>query len=237
MRESLPRYLAALPDAITAALFVAAWTTPALLGPRYVANLMLVMLIEFIVMHSSGFYAGLAASDASRLKRLAALCALTAFYATFIAAFALVFASAWPLLAFGWLFVSRFAHIWTHPVESGAETQRAMLQWVASAVTYVLGAILTVMLPLPHFGITAEFIASMHLTGSGEWIERPYTVLAFGALYFAMQAWVKYASTPAARPARAVAVAPATAAKRSLGNLMGRGFSAALGGGDDKRSP
>ena len=33
----------------------------------------------------------------------------------------------------------------------------------------------------------------MHLPGSGEWIERPYTVLAFGTLYFAVQAWVKYA--------------------------------------------
>ena len=194
MRNVLPRLLAGLPDAITAAVFLIAWIAPSIPGPEYVKNLMLTMLIEFIVMHSSAFYSGIAAdNDDSRLKRTLWLIGLSVFYLAFVAGFAFAFDSTWPLFAFAWLFASRFVHLWVHPAESGAEAGRMMALWGASAFTYVIGAIATVLLPLPALGITPDVIRSMHLPGSGEWIDRPYTVLAFGALYFGVQAWVKYA--------------------------------------------
>jgi hypothetical protein len=194
MRLTVPQLFAALPDAITAVLFLTAWIAPSALGPEYVTNLTLVMLIEFVVMHSSAFYALLAAnSGVSRSRRVAMLSGLTVFYFTFIAAFAIIFHSLWPIFAFAWLFASRFAHIWAQPVQSSADTQRMMMLWAASGFTYIIGAILTALLPLPRLGISPEFVASMHLSGSGVWVERPYTVLAFGAIYFTVQAWVKYA--------------------------------------------
>jgi hypothetical protein len=194
MRNVLPRLLAGLPDATTAAVFLIAWIAPSIPGPEYVKNLMLVMLIEFIVMHSSAFYSVIATdSDDSRIKRTLWLIGLSAFYLAFVAGFAFAFDSSWPLFAFAWLFVSRFIHLWIHPAESGAEAGRLMTLWGASAFAYLVGAFATVMLPLPALGITPDFIRSMHLPGSGEWIDRPYTVLAFGALYFSVQAWVKYA--------------------------------------------
>jgi hypothetical protein len=192
--RNLSRLFVATPDAITAAVFLIAWIAPSIPGPQYVKNLMLTMLIEFIVMHSSAFYSGLSASsDLSRGKRALLLTGLSAFYLAFIVGFAFAFDSTWPVFAFAWLFASRFTHLWTHPVQSEAETGRMMMLWGASGVTYVLGAITTVLLPLPALGITPDFISAMHLSGSGEWIERPYTVLAFGALYFSIQAWVKFA--------------------------------------------
>ena len=201
MRTVVPRVLAALPDAITATVFLIAWIAPSIPGPEYVKNLMLTMLIEFIVMHSSAFYSGIAAdSDDSRLKRTLWLIGLSAFYLAFVAGFALAFDSTWPLFAFAWLFASRFVQLWVHPAESGAEAGRMMTLWGASAFTYVIGAIATVMLPLPALGITPDFISSMRLPGSGEWIDRPYTVLAFGTLYFGVQAWVKYALSGASDP-------------------------------------
>lgn len=194
MRNVLPRLLAGLPDAVTAALFLITWIDPSIPGPEYVKNLMLVMLIEFIVMHSSAFYSLIVADDGnSPIRRSLMLIGLSAFYLTFVAGFALAFDSTWPLFAFAWLFVSRFIHLWIHPAQSGAEAGRMMALWGASALAYLFGAIATVMLPLPALGITPEVIVSMHLPGSGEWIERPYTVLAFGALYFSVQAWAKYA--------------------------------------------
>ena len=194
MRNVLLRLFAGLPDAITATLFLIAWIDPSIPGPEYVKNLMLVMLIEFIVMHSSAFYSFIAADDGdSPVKRSLMLIGLSAFYLTFVAGFALAFDSTWPLFAFAWLFVSRFIHLWIHPAQSGAQAGRMMALWGASAAAYLIGAFATVMLPLPALGITPEVIGSMHLPGSGEWIERPYTVLAFGALYFGVQAWVKYA--------------------------------------------
>jgi hypothetical protein len=193
MRVTLPRLLAAAPDAITSAIFLTAWIAPSIPGPQAVKNLMLTMLIEFIVVHSSAFYAGIAASsEVSRLKRTLMMLGLAAFYMMFVGAFAFAFDSTWPLFAFGWLLLSRFAHLWTHPVQGSRETERMMMMWAASCGAYVLGAIATVALPLPALGMTPGFVASMHLSGSGEWIERPQTVLAFGWLYFAVQALVKY---------------------------------------------
>ena len=234
MRIAFNRLLGALPDAVTCATFVTAWVAPAWLGPEYVANLMLVMLIEFLVMHSGGFYAGLVASDLPRARRLGAFCGLTAFYALFIAGFALVFDSAWPLFAFGWLFVSRFTQLW-RPL-GGVAAQQLTMQWVASGMTYLVGAIATVSLPLPRLGMTPEFVASMHLSGGGAWVERPYTVLAFGALYFAVQGWIKYAALPAqaAGRTRPAGVARGTGSDR-LGRLIADGLSSALGPGDDGR--
>jgi len=194
MRPSLPRLFAAAPDTITAAIFLTAWIAPTLLGPEVVKNLMLTMLIEFIVVHSSAFYAGISAAESvARVKRMLMLLGFAAFYMMFVVAFAFAFDSTWPILAFAWLLLSRFTHLWTHPTQGSAETGRMMLTWVASCATYILGALATVVLPLPALGVTPEFIAAMHLSGSGEWIERPQTVLAFGFLYFSAQAWVKYA--------------------------------------------
>jgi hypothetical protein len=194
MRPSLPRLFAAAPDTITAGIFLTAWIAPTLPGPEAVKNLMLTMLIEFIVVHSSAFYAGISATDSiGRVKRMLMLLGFAAFYMTFVVAFALAFDSTWPIFAFGWLLLSRFAHLWMHPAQGSRETERMMIMWAASCAAYVIGALVTVALPLPALGVTPDFIASMHLSGSGEWIERPQTVLAFGFLYFAVQAWVKYA--------------------------------------------
>src|SRR5262249_18305148 len=116
VRPTLPRLFAAVPDAITAALYLTAWIAPGSLGPEAVRNLMLTMLIESVVMHSSGFYAGIAAAgEIARGKRALILAGLTAFYFVFIIGFSIAFDSTWPLFAFGWLFVSRFMHLWTRP--------------------------------------------------------------------------------------------------------------------------
>jgi hypothetical protein len=209
MRNVLPRLLAGLPDAITAGVFLTAWVAPAIAGPERIRNLMLVMLIEFLVVHSSGFYGAiLAMDDASRLKRTFAMLGLAAVYMAFVFVFSFIFDSTWPIWAFAWLLGSRFVHLWFAPASDDTATLRMMTLWAISVATYVLGGIATAMLPLPELGITPQVIASLHLKGGGEWIDRPYTVLAFGAIYFAIQGWAKYAlsgtdSTQRAAPASA----------------------------------
>jgi hypothetical protein len=199
MRLSLPRLFAAAPDAITAGVFLTAWADPSIGGPEMVKNLMLTMLIEFIVVHSSGFYAGIAALDKiGTYKRLGLLAGLGVFYMMFILAFAYAFDSTWPIFAFGWLFLCRFFHLWMRPALAARETESQMGLWAVSVATYVIGAMATTVLPLPALGITPEFIAAMHMPGSGEWVQRPYTVLAFGTLYFVVQAFAKYKATPLA---------------------------------------
>jgi hypothetical protein len=221
MPGAVPRFFAALPDAITAALFLVAWVAPELPGPDDVSRLMMTMLIEFIVMHSSGFYAGIAAADSiARDRRLAMLAGLSGIYLLFMIGFSLACHSGWPIFAFAWLFGSRFAHLWTHPVQSAAETARMFKLWALSGVTYVMGAWLTAIIPLPRLGMTPQFVASLQLSGSGVWIDRPHTVLAFGMLYFAVQAWAKYAMSGRAPDAAAT---PLESRMRAISNLIGRG--------------
>ena len=187
------RLVGALPDAVTSFIFLVAWIAPTALGPQWVKDLMLTMLIEFIVMHSGVFYSAIVGGAAgARAQRSLLLIGLTAFYMLFIIGFSVAFKSTWPIFAFGWLFVSRFATIWIHPQLSARATAAMASQWAASAVFYLVGVFVTLLLPLPSLGLTREFVASMQLSGSGAWIDHPHIVIAFGALYFGAQSWFKF---------------------------------------------
>jgi hypothetical protein len=198
------RAIAALPDALTSAIFLTAWIAPGVVGPVWVKNLMLTMLIEFIVMHSGAFYFAIASESATLVKKSLSLIGLTLFYFGFIAAFSFAFDSTWPLFAFGWLFVSRFASLWTN--RNAAKSDLLRQTWMVSVVTYLLGVFATIFIPLPQFGLTHDFVASVQLTGSGLWIEKPQTVIVFGALYFGVLARFKFylvaKTAPAPAPAR-----------------------------------
>ena len=57
---------------------------------------------------------------------------------------------------------------------------------------------IAVLLPLPSLGLTREFVHSMKLSGSGDLVEHPETLIAFGLIYFSLQAWLKVAMVPGA---------------------------------------
>lgn len=201
MPNLMQRLLAAGPDTLTSAIFLLAWIAPGFLGATRVKDLMLTMLIEFIVMHSSAFYAGIAGmTDVSRLKRLGLITALSAFYLIFVLGFSFGFHSTWPIWAFAWLFVSRFMHLWTSTATSAENTQRMMSSWVISALAYLGGVFATIILPLPALGLTPAAIAALQIPKnmSGLWIDKPWTVMAFGVLYFGVLAWSKFKGVPAA---------------------------------------
>ena len=215
MRPTLPRLFAALPDAMTASCFATTWAAPAINGPGAVTRLTEVMLMEFLIVHSTVFYALIAAaSDVARGRRLAWLTGLSGFYLLFALGFSLADQSTWPLFAFAWLFISRFAHIWTRPLQSSVETSRMVKLWLLSVGAYLFGAFVTTVLPLPRFGMTPAFVASLHINGSGEWDTRPQTVLAFGVLYFSIQAWAKYVMAGAAQPSPTAPAEPDILAQR-----------------------
>jgi hypothetical protein len=195
------RAFVALPDAATSAIFLIAWIAPGMLGPVWVKNLMLTMLIEFIVMHSGAFYFAIASASGSRAMRSICLIGLTLFYFGFIAAFSFAFKSTWPLFAFGWLFVSRFASLWTN--QTAAKRDVMSRTWIVSLIFYLTGVFATIFIPLPQFGLTPGFVASMQLSGSGLWIDKPQTVIVFGAFYFGALARFKFYLIDKTAPASA----------------------------------
>lgn len=183
------RLVAFLPDAITAVFFLVVWISPMAFGEGGVRNAMLIMLVEFVLIHATG---GLGASvfreDLTRTKRYLIILGTSVFYLLFVSAFALVFKAWWPFLAFVWLLVGKLT-IAFDPRRTSADRRTALQQrWAQTAIVYLLGVFATVMLPLPRFGITAEVLPTLGLTGSGLWVEQPHTVIAFGALYFVVLA-------------------------------------------------
>ncbi|HVP70817.1 MAG TPA: hypothetical protein VMS45_05780, partial [Gemmatimonadaceae bacterium] len=56
--------------------------------------------------------------------------------------------------------------------------------WAATAVFYLLFCALTIVLPIPHLGLTREAILSLHLPGRGAWITDTQRAMACGFFYF-----------------------------------------------------
>lgn len=196
-RAALPvwsRGLRATPDAITASVFLWLWIAPLSLGPDGVAQAMLVMLVEFILIHASAFLGNVAFSDTrSHAAKIKALLLIGLAYLLFVAAWAWSFNAWWPFLAFGWLLLGKLGV--ALETRRGREERYARMQldWSMTSMVYLLGVFATVMLPVPRLGLTPAVQARLELPGSGLWVDEPHRVIAFGALYFGLLAWAKWA--------------------------------------------
>lgn len=51
---------------------------------------------------------------------------------------------------------------------------------------------MTVLLPIPKLGFSGMDLSRLDLPGSREWIDKPYTVMAFGVVYFSLLAIRKW---------------------------------------------
>jgi len=194
-RPASPRFerlIAALPDAVTSAVFISIWMYPFALGDSAIRNAMLIMLVEFILVHASGFLGGVVLADhVTRSKRVMTLLTFAMFYLVFIGAFMIVFREGWPLAAFGWLVLGKFAGVIGRP-RSARQRARMTAGWTLGAMFYLGGVFATVFLPVPRLGIGTDAAAQLGLAGSGLWVDEPHRVIAFGAIYFALSAWSKW---------------------------------------------
>ena len=151
---------------------------------------MLTVLVEFLVLHSSEFYAWIyGMTDATRLSRGLLLAGLGLAYTLFAVALALYFHEWHLVLSVVWLFGSRFAQLWTAPSDPSREAGRMFALWAISLVAYLGGFLAALVLPLPDLGLTPEAIAPLHMPEG--WSTLPKTVIAFGVLYFVIQAIAK----------------------------------------------
>jgi hypothetical protein len=186
----LPAWLrglaAALPDLGLAAFFVWIWREPLARGEGMVGQLLLLMLLEFIIVHASGFMAGVAFGDAPRRRKVLQLFGLGLLESIFVVGFSAAFKSWWPLATFWGLVFNRMLGVLLNPV-SGDGGLKLGGQWALNVVFYLGGCFLTLLAPVPRLGITEAVLPKLGLTGGGIWIEEPWRVLAFGAVYYAAQ--------------------------------------------------
>ena len=193
LRPSLPMRLAsAVPDAVAAGFFLLLWGAPGLLAPKALGTGLLIMLVEFVLMHAAGMIGAVVLErDLSRMKRLAILCGFAATYLVLIASFCYAFQAWWPVAAFAVLLLGKASLVFDRDLPPSARRHRIRSSRVLSACAYLGGVFLTLGLPLPRLGLTPSVVAEAGLVGEGLWVEKPHTVAAFGLIYFAFLAWAK----------------------------------------------
>jgi len=192
--SAFARLCAVAPDAATAALYLWTWFDPLHFSDSMVKSLMLVMMMEFLVVHSGAFIGLAVLSDtATRREKTLVILGFGAFYMLFAGAFSLAFHSWWPALSFIWLLAAKFAMVWLTPLPPEDEVARVKALWALSVAAYLLSVFAGVILPMPQLGITPEVIPKLGLVGSGLWIDHPQTVIASGAIYFALLVWSRWA--------------------------------------------
>lgn len=185
---SLPvRIAAALPDAVACTFFLTVWYSPFAFGPDTVNTALLVMLVEFVLVHAGGFLGFMLLADGiARTTRIKALVGLGLFYLLFIGSFVAMFRQWWPLLAFGWLMLGKFAGVLARRRPGPDDAARMMSGWALSVAFFIGGVFLTLILPVPEWGMRASLRPEFGLEGGGVWVDEPQRVVAFGAIYFAL---------------------------------------------------
>jgi hypothetical protein len=186
----------ALPDAITAGIFLYAWIAPLAWRQTLVAELMLVMLVEFILIHAAPFLGNIMLASGMPVKhRLRVFAGFTLLYGLFIGSFALGFRSWWPVVAFIWLTAAKLVPIATDMRHTRRQQQRMRGYWGVSALFYLLAVFATVFIPFPELGITRHG-AAYGIPGSGHWVSHPNSVIAAGFLYFGLLAATRLVERP-----------------------------------------
>lgn len=170
-------------DAWFAFVFIITWIKPEAFGERTVHHLTFVMVLEFIVVHASGFMGALSTRGEPGWRRAFSFSLLILLYTIFAAGFSAMYGGWWPLLAFWALMLSRFPAVVLRPPDMDGQFV-LMANWAAMVALYVGGAFLTVTVPIPHLGITEAVIEAQRFGIEGLWPEEPYRVMAFGAFYF-----------------------------------------------------
>jgi len=176
-------------DLALAATFLITWVWPYTFGEFTVHKLTFLMLVEFLVVHSTGFFAAINAPGNSRLYRGSMYALLLALYLLFAAGFSAGYGGWWPMLAFLLTALPKAPGILFRP-QDDAGKMTLMAQWAAMVACYLGTIFVALMGDMPPLGITPEVIASQNFTVEGEFPEKPYVVMAFGAMYFTGQAIV-----------------------------------------------
>jgi hypothetical protein len=201
----------AVPDLVLGLVYLGAWIVPSALTPGIFSTLILIMLLEFIIIHSAGFMGTVMISPAPPRAKLTGMLALGAFYTLFVGAFSLSFHTAWPLVSFWALMVNRMSGVLLKQAPAGQERMFMQRSWAVSTLCYLLGVFVTMFPWLPRLGLTPRVAATIHMPSSvsGAWVSEPHRLVAFGFLYFTAvgvselfhHAWLRMQATPAPQPA------------------------------------
>lgn len=183
-RLPYPNVFSSLPDFVMGLAFLATWLEPSALGDDMVSALSQVMILEFIIIHSAGFMSGIMYGPEPRFKKITMLLALGLFYFLFVAGFAVGFHSWWPVIAFCGLMFNRMLSVLTGQAEEGKEQEFSKNMWGVNVGCYLISVFIAILVPLPEFGVHSGALSHLNMTGN--FVDEPHRLMAWGFLYFTM---------------------------------------------------
>lgn len=181
--------LGGIPDLVTAITCWIVWQSPGLLGATWVKTMVVVVLMEFFVIHSGAFMGIAANMPKSRRNRILSQLGLIVFYGLLVCAFAAGLDERWLYAVFGWLFLSKLLVSWSAKRGSILAVREQMIDWPFAVAAY-LGSIFTALFLFQDVrgGVTPQVFADAGLAGAGLMADQPWIALAAGTLYFAAMA-------------------------------------------------
>ncbi len=173
----------AIPYFILAVVLTRAWIDPMSVDDgAWVPLAVGLMALEFILLHSGVFMGTVAFQAKTATRRYGFFALLAGFYAIFAVAFSLVTGS-WEILKiFGFLMAGRLVTL----MVAAAEGKRQLIARSAAGIaSYIPIVFLTVFVPFPEFGVTAEVLREVYPgRGGGIWEQHPERAIAGAILYF-----------------------------------------------------
>lgn len=186
-RLPLPNVFSSIPDFLLGLTFLITWIEPKALGDDMVSSMFQIMLVEFIIIHSAGFMGNVIYSNYPQSKKILYLLGFGLFYFVFIGAFAFSFKSWWPVFAFGGLLLNRMLSVITGQAETGKEQEFVKQMWGVNVGCYLVSVFAAILIPLPEFGVSPNDLS--HLNMSGDFVDQPHKMMAWGFMYFMMVGW------------------------------------------------
>ena len=140
------------------------------------------LLLEFILLHSGAFMAGMLGQQQDIRKQLKGAIALLAFYSLMVWAFAKSLDTPVLLWIFAGIIFGRSLNLLLNPKDS---KQASMARSGIGVILYLLVVFGTVFLPIPELGITGSVLSEVYPDrGGGLWEREPERAIAGAALYF-----------------------------------------------------
>jgi hypothetical protein len=189
------RFGAALPNLVTAAMFLWVWISPAGWREPLVPAMVLIVVLELLMLFATILFSQLTLGrNLSGRRRVLSFLGWGAFLAIFIIGPSWQFNSAWPAVTLGWLMFSHLLSVWTERGLSHYGRQMRIGAAALRAIWFVAAVLLTAVIPLPHGGVTHNigFYGVDVGRGGSAWGDEPHIALATGVLYFGVLALARY---------------------------------------------
>ena len=185
------------PDMAMALTCLVTWAAPGLLGADVVGYVVTTLLLEFFVIHSAAFMGVAAVAPFPRALRVAIVVALGGLYMLMLQPIARVTGQPWIVWAFWGLVLNRLWALAAPAVDAGLRSsQPVQSEWLRCGLLYVGLAVITSLLPVPTLGFAVDG-AWQRAAGTGLWVDAPQHAMAFGALYFGGNAWLRLRASAA----------------------------------------